>query len=551
MLFSLAFSLALAPSLVLGAGLDDWRSRSIYQVVTDRFATSDGSTPFCDTGARKYCGGTWKGITRQLNYIKSMGFDAVWISPVVANVEGQTHYGEAYHGYWTSDLNALNAHFGSAEDLKALSKALHDQGMYLMVDVVANHMGPNISASANFSSDDAFSIYKPFSDASSFHPFQFINGTSYAFDTANQTDLEVSWIGEPVSPLPDINTENTTIVKTLNDWVKNLVSEYSVDGLRIDTVKHVRQSFWPDFRSAAGVFTMGEVVHDHVEYVSNYTHVLDSVLDYPTYFKLFSAFTSDPGKGNLSAVAESIAATQALYEHGASSIGSFVENHDQPRMLSKVKDVSLALNALIWPFIHDGIPILYYGQEQGLSGGEDPNNREALWFSDYKRNGPLFRHVTALNSARKAAISAKQNFLTTPMTFPPQPNGSTTALVVTKAPLVALLTNVGRGGSTEWVIPKGTYKPGTRVIDVITCAQVSTENVTADGDLVVSSINGMPQVLIPSEIYKSSTKKHDMLCSHPLNAANDNHSTPTRPVASSGFSTLCIMAAVWIALMAV
>lgn len=71
----------------------------MLQIVTDRFATSDGSSPACDTSQRKYCGGTWKGIVSKLDYIQNMGFDAIWISPIVANLEGTTGKGEAYHGF--------------------------------------------------------------------------------------------------------------------------------------------------------------------------------------------------------------------------------------------------------------------------------------------------------------------------------------------------------------------------------------------------------------------------------------------------------------------
>lgn len=68
------------------------------QVMTDRFAVADNSSKPCDTSARKYCGGSWKGITSHLDYIQNLGFDAIWISPVVENLEGETGYGEAYHG---------------------------------------------------------------------------------------------------------------------------------------------------------------------------------------------------------------------------------------------------------------------------------------------------------------------------------------------------------------------------------------------------------------------------------------------------------------------
>lgn len=116
-----------------------WRSQSIYQVMTDRFSRTDGSTTApCDVN--DYCGGTWKGLINRLDYIQSMGFSAVWISPVVQNVQGLTADGSSYHGYWANDIYSLNSKYGTAADLLALSNALHQRGMYLMVDIVVNHM---------------------------------------------------------------------------------------------------------------------------------------------------------------------------------------------------------------------------------------------------------------------------------------------------------------------------------------------------------------------------------------------------------------------------
>jgi len=73
-----------------------------------------------------------------------MGFDTIWISPVVSNIGGTTGEGEAYHGYWTLDPGELNDNFGTEEDLKALVTAVHGKGMYIMVDVVVNHVGESI-----------------------------------------------------------------------------------------------------------------------------------------------------------------------------------------------------------------------------------------------------------------------------------------------------------------------------------------------------------------------------------------------------------------------
>jgi alpha-amylase len=108
----------------------DWRSRSIYQVLTDRFARTDGSTSAtCDTSAGAYCGGSWQGIINKLDYIQGMGFDAVWISPITQQIEDQTAYGYAYHGYWQQDLYAVNPHFGTQSDLQSLAQHLHARGM--------------------------------------------------------------------------------------------------------------------------------------------------------------------------------------------------------------------------------------------------------------------------------------------------------------------------------------------------------------------------------------------------------------------------------------
>lgn len=112
-----------------------WKSRSIYQLLTDRFARSNGDKSSCGN-LSNYCGGTWKGIEDNLDYIKGMGFDAIWISPVVQNIGG------GYHGYWASNWEQVNSNFGSSDDLKAMVSAAHAKGIWVMVDVVANHVGP-------------------------------------------------------------------------------------------------------------------------------------------------------------------------------------------------------------------------------------------------------------------------------------------------------------------------------------------------------------------------------------------------------------------------
>jgi len=390
-----------------------------------------------------------------------------------------------HHRYWTKDFDSLNPHFGSADDLHALSDAVHKRGMYLMFDVVVNHMaapGP----SSNFTFTDFF---HPFTDASSFHQRCFVAESP---DPSNQTAVEQCWLGDAKAPLPDLNTEDPAVVGKLLDWVHNLVQDYDVDGLRIDTVKHIRKDFWPDFAKAAGVFTLGEVLINDTGYAAQYTEVLDAILDYPAYFQLTNTFLDPQGK--FSSLAAVSMRSQETFKHGLFRTGSFVENHDQPRLASATKDPGLIRNAMTFPFIHDGIPIVYYGQEQGYQGGTDPYNREALWFTAYQQEKPLFQHIKLMNAARKEAIEYSSDFLTTPMKFLAIEDHS---MAVFKPPMLALFTNVGSEGSRgiTWKVD-AIFSPSEPLVDVLTCTKITADT---NGGVTIPSVYGMPQVLMPAE----------------------------------------------------
>ncbi|KAI0301148.1 glycoside hydrolase family 13 protein [Multifurca ochricompacta] len=488
MLVSLAtsiFGVIFSAAPVLAANATEWSSRSIYQLITDRFATSDDTPVPCDTGARKYCGGSWKGVTNHLDYIQSMGFDAIWISPVSANLEGATSRGEAFHGYWTKDLDSLNPHFGTAEDLRALSEALHGRRMYLMLDVVVNHMAAPALPGNNFTFEGFF---HPFTNESYFHKQCFVAESP---DPSNQTAVEQCWLGDNDLPLPDINTEDPDVVKTLLDWIHNLVQDYGVDGLRIDTVKHIRRDFWPDFANAAGVYTLGEVLINDTSYAAQYTEVVDAILDYPSYFQLANAFLNTEGR--FSSLAHVMTSSQQSYKHGLFRTASFVENHDQPRLASLTKDQSLIRNAMTFPFVHDGIPIVYYGQEQGYQGGADPYNREALWFTAYQQDKPLVQHIKIMNAARKEAIEFSPSFLTTPMKLLAVEDHS---MAVSKPPMLALFTNIGSENSrgVTWHVD-AVFPPNELLVDVLTCSKVVADQ---QGGVTVPCAYGMPQVLMPA-----------------------------------------------------
>jgi glycosidase len=126
----------------LGDHVTDWRDEIIYQVMTDRFANGDTSNDrgvnLADPSA--YHGGDWRGLQDRLGYLGELGVTALWISPVIKNVEWDAGF-SSYHGYWAQDLTRTNPHFGDVSSLRELVDAAHARGMKVVLDIVTNHVG--------------------------------------------------------------------------------------------------------------------------------------------------------------------------------------------------------------------------------------------------------------------------------------------------------------------------------------------------------------------------------------------------------------------------
>ncbi|WWC85608.1 uncharacterized protein L201_000472 [Kwoniella dendrophila CBS 6074] len=480
--------LALTP-LVHSLTTSQLRSRSIYQVLTDRFARSDDLITQCDPADKKHCGGSWKGIERKLDYIKGMGFDTIWISPVVANIDG--FYGhEAYHGYWTSNIFELNKHFGTPEDLIDLSAAIHARGMYLMVDVVANHVGVE--------SLDTFlpsARYGPFNSPADFHPYCVPNWE-------DQWDVENCWLSEN---MPDLNTESPHVIASLHSWIQDLVKVFHIDAIRVDTVKHVRKDFWPGFVKAAGVVAMGEVLHGDPAYLAPYQRSsMTSILDFASFFHIRRAFeVSQNPAGVVAELVDMVNRIHRLFPD-PTTLGSFLDNHDFPRFAGLTNDPSLIKNAAVYPFINDGVPMFYMGGEHGLRGGADPLNREAMWLYGYSEMTVTYGVIKALNAARRSASASHPEFLTTLMK-PYQMGNHTIAL--SKPPLLSVLTNYGISMPAVGIhlSPSQTgFKPLLPIIDVLSGQIFSTD---PKGGLTVSLVHGEPRVFLPLTVHRGLAGK--------------------------------------------
>ncbi|KAL2870833.1 glycoside hydrolase superfamily [Aspergillus lucknowensis] len=396
---------ALPPATALAATPAQWRSQSVYFLLTDRFARTDA------------------------DYIQGMGFTAIWITPVTAQLEENIPYGQAYHG------------------------AGH---MYLMVDVVANHMGYNgATDSVNYG------VFNRFNSQEYFH-----------------SPFENCWLGDKSVRLYDLNTSKTDVQNFWYEWIRSLVSSYSIDGIRIDTVKHLQKDHLRDFQWRP-------------EYTCPYQEHLDCVLNYPmygvvciklgpnkSYCPLLNALKSASGSlSGLSNMIETVKYTCA----DSTRLGSFIEDHDNLRLSSYADDISLAKNVAAFLILSDGIPIIYAGQEQHYAGGDDPSNREATWLSGYSMTSQLYELMAASNAIHSSALAMRKGF-----------NGTQVITVVTNA-------GAGAGPSTLPVTGTGyaaRLAAGLALTEINSCTTV-----TVDSDEFVPvpmTEGGLPRVLYPS-----------------------------------------------------
>jgi len=358
----------------------------IYELVTDRFArTDDDTTPCHDLS--DYCGGTFKGIEQNLGYIEGLGANAIWISPVHKTVP------KAYHGYGVQNLLEINPRFGTEQDLKDLIKACHDRDIWVMVDVVPNHVGHvQPEEKRHEIQNNDYSQIVPFNKPEYYHEFEIECHEAEKKFPGNQTLLEHCWL----EYLPDLNQDHPFVRKFLLTWIRDFVKTFDIDGLRLDALRHIDKDFWFEFSEAAGVYTIGEVYSPNLEYAATYQHYVDAVLNAPIQENFLQTYVE---KRTLRTLHKGYKQAMILWPT-IGLLGNFVENHDFPRFLSNTNDVEIYKAAIANMLSVIGIPILYYGGEQGFTGGDDPKNREPLW-GHMDPNSEIYQFIEKFNKFRK------------------------------------------------------------------------------------------------------------------------------------------------------
>ncbi len=392
----------------------------VYLLMPDRFANGDSTNDdpsvsrglFDRSKPRFYHGGDFKGITDHLAYLKSLGVTAIWMTPVYDNNNGlnkkETYDGQPitdYHGYGAIDYYGVEEHLGTLEQLRQLIVAAHKSGLKVIQDQVTNHVGP-------------------------YHPWVANPPTPTWFHGTGSNHLNETW---QIWNLADPNASPFLRRQVTDGWFINIlpdmnqddpeVHQYEIqnslwwlgvagfDAIRQDTWPYVPRSFWRDWMAAIkrqypAVTAVGEVFDDDPALESYFQggreHEgidtgLDSVFDFPTYFKMREAF----GRGHPLREVARMVGHDYLYPRPASLV-TFFGNHDTVRLMSDpgatVEGLKLAFACLL---TLRGIPTIYYGDEIALRGGSDPDNRR-----DFPGGWPGDSHNAFTASGRSPEESA-------------------------------------------------------------------------------------------------------------------------------------------------
>lgn len=376
----------------------DWDEAVVYFMMTDRFFdgnesnnTASGANTYGDNPGL-YHGGDFAGVTAKLDYLQDLGVNTIWLTPIVENIQGvdvtdegskDVPYNAAYHGYWASDFTKLNPTLGTTEEFKTMISEAHKRGMRIMVDIVVNHAG--------------YGTESTFADM-------------LRDKSVSEGDIK-SW----QSGLPDFATENADVRAKLVEWQTSWMKDYGVDYFRVDTVKHVDSTTWaalknsttevnPSFKMIGEYFGAG--------YASNGSSLGTGQMDADLDFD-FNDQATNFVSGNISSVEKFLSARNSALNNTYMT-GQFLSSHDEDgfkaalmkgKGYTKDQATSAALVAATLQLTAKGIPVIYYGEEVGLSGLNNypyQTNRYDMDFSLATEDNVTYQHYKTMLSIRNA-----------------------------------------------------------------------------------------------------------------------------------------------------
>ena len=397
----------------------DWDEAVIYFAVTDRFNNGDTSNDKCSepgcagtgTSGSCYHGGDIKGLTNKLDYLKELGVNTIWITPIVMNIDtnvgtsSKPSYG--YHGYWASDFEKLNPHLGTLEEFEALIDAVHAKGMKIMVDVVLNHSG--------YGAENIFNntIESGVTDA---------GGNPLYKDMIRSESIEGDDEKRSLDGLPDFLTEDEDVRKQLIAWQAAWMQNYEIDYYRIDTVKHVDDTTWTAFKNTlTEINSEFKIIGEYFDagtwndYGQLDSGMMDSILDFN-----FNDIIYNVGEHKLDVIEDGLMKRNTLLTNTA-TMGSFLSSHDEPgfiyTLLNKEgQDTDWVNNgitkvAATYQLTAKGQPVIYYGEEIGLTGTTDYPNSSNRYDFNWTTQATQESNSNSIYNHYKKMLDIRQEYL--------------------------------------------------------------------------------------------------------------------------------------------
>ena len=312
-----------------------------------------------------------------------IGCTAIYIGPL---------FESGSHGYDTNDYRMVDRRLGTNEDFRDFVKNCHGMGMKVIVDGVFNHTGRGFWAFQDLKRNRENSRYRNwYCDVNFWGNNEYNDGFSYA-----------NWGGHNM--LVKLNVWNGEVRDYLFDTVRFWVSEFDIDGIRLDAADVLDFGFMRDLRGVCDsikseFWLMGEVIHGDYSRWAN-QGMLHSVTNYELHKGLYSGHNDH----NYFEIAHSIRRLNGIVGDKI-RLYTFVDNHDVSRIWSKLNNKAHLFNVMLLLYTVPGIPSLYYGSEFGIPGdkqrGSDWNLRPALSLSDFSEDAPLCRLIKALGRIKK------------------------------------------------------------------------------------------------------------------------------------------------------
>lgn len=401
----------------------------IYQVLIDRFRGNEGALPPPRTPGLR-AGGTLAGVRKAITagYFQHLGVNTLWLSPLYQNPPGlhigrDGHRYEAYHGYWPTLPRTVEPLLGGEAELYALTQAAHAHGLRVLFDAVPNHVYKDHPYYRDHSRQKAAIANDPSADEKSWFndgPTACVCGQPSANGNCSFGErIEDCWFD---SYLPDLNWRHPAVLQLGVEDLLFWLERFDLDGMRIDAVpmmpraatrRIVAATHRLGQRMGRSYLVLGEDYtgpgaagrRDIRSFLGQAFDGLDSAFDFPLMWAIRSALATE--QSGLDDLEREIADSQAAWAGSFAVMAHMLDNHDMPRFISEAAGnagndpwqdpppqpqtsepyrkhiLGLAL-LLTLP----GMPVLYYGDEIGLAGANDPDSRRTLPDILSSQNGP-------------------------------------------------------------------------------------------------------------------------------------------------------------------